>query len=277
MLPHPFRPSSALAGTLRAAVLALVALLAAGGAAAAQDAALRGTVRDRAGNVPVAGAQVSLPALGRGALTDSLGRFAVDGIPAGTHDLQVQRLGYAPLQMKVTVSAGASAEHTLLLAAAPTSMAPVTVTAMAVPARMRAFEARRQRGTGFFLTREQLERQGDRKLAEIMRRAVPGLRMVSSGDGSGTFLATERGTGTTPGALSGKPPRPCYAQVFMDGMRIYGQSWGADATSPPPDLNSFASHGIEAIEFYRPGGGTPPEFRTDTSQCGTLVIWTRDR
>jgi hypothetical protein len=278
MLALALRSSVAVAGSLRVlAALALVALLVPAGAAAAQDAALRGTVRDRAGNTPVAGAQVTLPGLSRGALSDSLGRFAVEGIPGGTHDVQVQRLGYAPLQMRVTVSAGATAEHTLLLVAAPTAVAPVTVTAAAVPARMRPFEARRQRGTGFFLTREQLERQGDRKLSEIMRRAVPGLRMVNSGDGSGVFIATERGTGTTPGALSGKPPRPCYAQVFMDGMRIYGQSWGRDATSPPPDLNSFAAHGIEAIEFYRPGGGTPPEFRTDTSQCGTLVIWTRDR
>ena len=271
MLPHGFHASAVLAS------LALVALLVPVGAAAAQDAALRGTVRDHASNATVAGAQVTLPALGRGALSDTLGRFALDGIPGGTHDVQVQRLGYAPLQMRVTVCAGATAEHTILLAAAATPVAPVTVTTAAVPARMRPFEARRQRGTGFFLTREQLERQGDRKLSEIMRRAVPGLRMVNSGDGSGTFIATERGTGTTPGALSGKPPRPCYAQVFMDGMRIYGQRWGADATSPPPDLNSFATHGIEAIEFYRPGGGTPPEFRTDTSHCGTLVIWTRDR
>ena len=275
MVPHSVRRSTTLAGTLRA--LVFIAILGTAGTAAAQEAALRGTVRERVGNAPVAGAQVMLTGLSRGALTDSLGRFAVEGIPAGTHDLQVQRLGYAPLQMKVTVSAGASAEHTLLLATAATPVAPVMVTAAAVPVRMRAFEARRQRGTGFFLTREQLERQGDRKLSEIMRRAVPGIRMVSSGDGSGTFIATERGTGTTPGALSGKPPRPCYAQVFMDGMRIYGQSWGADATSPPPDLNSFVAQGIEAIEFYRPGGGTPPEFRTDTSQCGTLVIWTRDR
>ena len=79
------------------------------------------------------------------------------------------------------------------------------------------------------------------------------------------FHRAERGTGTTPGALSGRPPRPCYAQVFMDGMRIYGQSLGADATSPPPDLNAFAAHGIEAIEFYRPGASTPPEFCTDAS------------
>lgn len=268
MRPHPLRSLAA---------LACLALLGAGVAAAQDTAALRGTVRDRASSAPVAGAQVSLPALGRTALTDSVGRFAVEGLPGGTHDLQVQRLGYSPLQMRVILSPGAAPEHTLLLAAAPTAVAPVMVTATAVPARMRAFEARRQRGTGFFLTREQLERQGDRKLSEIMRRAVPGLRIVSSGDGSGSFIATERGTGMTPGALSGKPPRPCYAQVFLDGMRIYGQSWGADATSPPPDLNAFASHGIEAIEFYRPGGGTPPEFRTDTSQCGTLVIWTRDR
>lgn len=275
MLPRIVRRSAGIPRAL--AALACIALLGTAGAAAAQDAALRGTVRDRAGSVPVVGAQVLLPGLGRGALTDSVGRFAVEGIPAGTHDVQVQRLGYTPLQVRIAVSPGAAAEHTLLLAAAATPVAPVMVTAAAVPARMRAFEARRQRATGFFLTREQLDRQGDRKLAEIMRRAVPGLRMVSSGDGSGTFIATERGTGTTPGALSGKPPRPCYAQVFMDGMRIYGQSWGADATSPPPDLNSFAAQGIEAIEFYRPGGSTPPEFRTDTSQCGTLVIWTRDR
>lgn len=254
----------------------VLALLAPAPAASAQ-ATLRGTVRDQADDAPVSGAQVSLPALRRGAVTDSLGRFAVEGIPGGTHDVEVQRLGYAPLRLRVAVSAGAANAHTLLLEAAPTDVAPVTVTGTSVSPRMRAFDARRQRGTGLFLDRKQLERHGDRRMSEVLRRSAPGLRMVGSSDGTAVHLATDRNTGASAGALSGRPPRPCFAQVFVDGMRIYGQSWGADDASPPPDIDSFAPHGTEAIEFYRTPATTPAEFRTDTSQCGTLVVWTRDR
>ncbi len=52
----------------------------------------------------IANAEVSIPELGRAALTDQNGRFAFSGIPKGTQMLKVQRIGYDRVSHEVAVS-----------------------------------------------------------------------------------------------------------------------------------------------------------------------------
>jgi hypothetical protein len=54
---------------------------------------------------PVAGAHVLLPALGAYATTDSAGRFRLRGLPAGTHDLRIAIVGFAPVEGAITIGA----------------------------------------------------------------------------------------------------------------------------------------------------------------------------
>lgn len=70
---------------------------------------IRGTVIDEASNAPVAFASVILqntaPAIAT--TTDSLGHFALSGVPMGRYDLQVTFLGYEPsIVREVTVVSG---------------------------------------------------------------------------------------------------------------------------------------------------------------------------
>ena len=72
---------------------------------AAQDrGTIRGTVRSE-DNSPIAGAQVSIPALRIGAVTNADGRFLIPNVPAGAHTLNVTIIGFAPEQRAVTVAA----------------------------------------------------------------------------------------------------------------------------------------------------------------------------
>jgi len=64
-------------------------------------------------------------------------------------------------------------------------------------------------------------------------------------------------------------------QIFLDGVKIFGQ--GPDKNETPPNLDELLVRNLEAIEFYSSPSRTPPEFQTLTAQCGTLVIWTRQR
>jgi TonB-linked SusC/RagA family outer membrane protein len=98
----------------------LVAVLAAGATAASTPLAAQatgqvsGTVSGEGGR-PIAGASVSISGTSLGSPTRSDGRYTIDGVPAGTHDVRVSAPGYAESTQQVTVAAGltATADFTL--------------------------------------------------------------------------------------------------------------------------------------------------------------------
>src|SRR5690242_11759462 len=87
---------------------------------------LRGRVTDSRGT-PVAGAQVTLVELSRGATTDARGGFVFGDVPAGRYTVVVRRIGYASASRAVRVGAGAAVDVRLDRIA--TDIEPVVVTA----------------------------------------------------------------------------------------------------------------------------------------------------
>ena len=81
--------------------LALLTTLLSGGL----GGTLSGRVTTAAGT-PVADVQVSLPELRRSTSTDSLGRYSIADVPAGTFTVTFQRIGYAPVARRVTSTSG---------------------------------------------------------------------------------------------------------------------------------------------------------------------------
>ena len=90
----------------RSFLVASAALLVAWAPAQAQTGTVTGTVRDATNGQPIAGAQVSIPALNIGALANNVGRFLLLNVPAGTHQVQFQYIGYGTETIEVTVAAG---------------------------------------------------------------------------------------------------------------------------------------------------------------------------
>jgi hypothetical protein len=254
-----------------AGVIAL-ALATASTRAAAQAGELRGRVVEAVSERPVADAEVRVAALGRTARTDSLGRFAV-AVPAGKHPVEVRRLGYTPVEAEVEVP-GAGLEIEVQLFPDPQAVEGVTAAARPVSTRMRAFEDRRQnhQAGGRFIAREDLARQELRRLPDVLRR-LPGVHIANGASNNAAFLASNRSQG--PRAMTG-PPQPCFAQIFVDGVQVYGNDGARRPTSEPPNLNEWDVRNLEAIEYYSSPSSTPPEFRSLTSMCGTLVLWTRE-
>jgi outer membrane receptor protein involved in Fe transport len=75
--------------------------------ALAQDAgSVAGKVSDKRTGHAIPFATVTIVGAQKGALTDSEGRFLVTGIPAGTYEVRVQFLGYAPSSTPGVVVAG---------------------------------------------------------------------------------------------------------------------------------------------------------------------------
>jgi iron complex outermembrane receptor protein len=83
---------------LRAAICACLCLLPASGAYAQQacTGVLRGEILERHNHEPVYPALIRINGLGKGAETDTLGGFRIDGICPGTYRYSIESLGFAP-------------------------------------------------------------------------------------------------------------------------------------------------------------------------------------
>lgn len=115
---------------IRSAVALLVAVAAwlPWGSAAAQE---RGTIIGvvvEAGAGPLAAAHVELVESHRSESTRVDGGFAFPDVPAGTHTLAVQRIGYAPRQVVVQVDAGRTTEIRIELQVAAVQFEEIVVT-----------------------------------------------------------------------------------------------------------------------------------------------------
>ena len=115
----------------RSFLVASAALLVAWAPAQAQTGTVTGTVRDATNGQPIAGAQVSIPALNIGALANNVGRFLLLNVPAGTHQVQFQYIGYGTETIEVTVAAGQTATADARLRNEAISLEGVVVTGTA--------------------------------------------------------------------------------------------------------------------------------------------------
>jgi len=129
--------------SLRRSVLFVLAALAAASTrptpAAAQDPAaatgiIAGTVTDSATGAAISGAQASIVGTTLGAVTGADGRFTITRVPAGTHRLQIRRLGFQMREVAgVVVAAGARVPVDVRLRAAPLQLEAVVSTGVVDP------------------------------------------------------------------------------------------------------------------------------------------------
>src|SRR3954465_4842841 len=84
---------------------------------------VRGTVIDSTSQQPVAGAQVQLVGTNRGTFTDAAGVYRFTDVAAGQATVRVQRIGFAPRSVSVTVTEGGTSAADLLLTPVATSLA----------------------------------------------------------------------------------------------------------------------------------------------------------
>jgi len=215
--------------------------------ASAGASSVRGRVTDERGN-PVPNAHVTIAEGIAAAVTDSSGRFALDGQPAGTQALVVRRLGYMPEQVTVNLTPRAPSEVSVRLDQLVPVLAEVQIEARGDAALAEVGFARRKRqGSGQYLEREEIERRNALRLEHLFS-GFRGLRVV--GD-----------------EVRGQPEGAGYRCVrfFIDGQQWRGGSPG-DFVLPSE---------VAAIEVYS-RATAPGEFQT-FGDCETVVIWTKWR
>lgn len=142
-----------------------------------------------------------------------------------------------------------------------------------------SFEEHRKLGLGHFIAREQLEKQGSRRMTEILRE-VPTVTVIPGAGNRGWITSSRQGVLGRAGSVrtldkadsvAGALPGRCYARVYMDNTLVYRGRQG----EPLFDVNSLAPSKVEAVEYYASAVQTPARYGGPDAVCGVLVIWTR--
>jgi hypothetical protein len=234
-----------------------VSLIAISSAGAQTPRALAGLVHDSLGHA-IPGAEVRSRGNLVVAFSDDSGRFHVPQMPVGARGVFVRRLGFAPRGAFIQRSATGTTDSVLVVLNAIAQPLPaVTVEEQhdSLSRRVLAeFWARRARGFGKFVTRDEIERKGASRFVDVVRTVSSVTIMSYRGRPEIRF----RGAGV------GSMFRDCPPQYWVDGIPLERGS---------PD--EFSPDNVEAIELYASPATTPPQFSTRSQTCGTVVVWTR--
>jgi TonB-dependent SusC/RagA subfamily outer membrane receptor len=244
----------------------------AGGLEAQETGTITGRVIDAQSMQPLASAQVAIPGLGIGVLTQQNGRFILLNVPAGTQTVTVQRIGYRTLSETVPVVAGASVNRDFNLSQEALSLDEVIVTGTPGGTQRRAI--------GNAVVRldaaEVAEVRPVGNISDILQGRTPGLAIGRSGGnvGEGGFI---RIRGVSSLTLGTQP------LIYIDGIRMDNSTSlgpnlpttgaGQAAASALNDLNP---NDIESIEVIK-GPAAATLYGTEASAGVIQIITKRGR
>jgi outer membrane receptor for ferrienterochelin and colicins len=212
------------------------------------------TVRAADSEEPLRGATVRIEGLGMRGITDQNGFVRITDLPPGPRRIEVQFLGYAPLDEIVVFDRNRTALINVMLWPRPIELAEVRVRARRSLLADRGFFERRRSAHGTFFTREEISAIQPRHLSDLLR-TVTGIHV-----GAPSF-------GGLPPARSRGPSgsgRQCPIQFYVDGTLTH--AFNIDEVMP---------RDVEGLEIYRGAATVPSVFNRGTANCGVIVIWTR--
>ena len=247
--------------------LALAALLS--GEAWAQTGTVTGTVTDAGTLAPVSSAQVFIPGLQIGTLTQANGRYLLVNVPAGTHTVRAERIGYATVEQEVTVAADQAMEVNIMMAEDVLALDEIVVTGTAGQAR------RREIGNTIAQVNMADVAAGARSVGSMLQGRLAGVRIIEGGGYSGAG-ADIRLRGNVSMSMSNQP------LVYIDGVRAksepypnpQGINWdlgGSLQLSNP--LDDISPEDIERIEIVK-GPAATTLYGTEAA-AGVIQIFTK--
>ncbi|MCU0625338.1 MAG: carboxypeptidase-like regulatory domain-containing protein [Gemmatimonadaceae bacterium] len=232
----------------------------------ARTAIVRGRVIDSAG-APVFGATIAEASSKTTTLSDSSGRFRLQGLEAGLAFIRIRKVGYVAEYFPVTTVAGRTATATIQLRRATgQQLATVDVRADADAFRgdyrMQGYYERQKKGGGIFIDRTELMRRNATQVSEALR-GRNGVTIYPAGPGMGAVIAG-RGLGMGGGSGASACPMP----LILDGRLVpMRQGLTIDQLVNVND--------IRAMEVYTSGPAVPGELASADTACGAVVVWTR--
>ena len=230
---------------------------------AAQTGTITGAVRSVTNGQPIAGAQVSIPAINAGVLANNVGRYLLSNVPAGTHTVEVQYIGYSMASAEVTVTADGAVVQDFELRSEAISLEGVIVTGTAGASR------RREIGNSVSqLNAESFQTAPITTVADILQGRTLGATVLNNGGqvGAGSTIKL-RGNNSV--SFSNSP------LVYVDGVRIRERGLihsdeANQQTNPFDDINPADIERIETIK----GAAATTLYGTEAAG-GVIQIFTK--
>src|SRR6266511_3491678 len=97
-------------------------------AAQAQQGTIAGTVTDRVGGAPLAGARITVVGTNRSAVTSQEGRYTLAGLKVGSYTVQASLIGYGAASNTASVTAGGIETLDFVIKAVAVSLDAIVVT-----------------------------------------------------------------------------------------------------------------------------------------------------
>ncbi len=263
-----------LGGGLAALAWTVALLAGSAGALWAQAGVVIGKVTDRSGQ-PLGSAQVSMPGMQRGIVSDARGEFVIRGLPAGTYTLEVRRIGYRSEAQQVTVPASGSVQVTFALTVSAVSLDEVVVTGTGGGTERRKLGAAVASVEAGMITEE----TPVASFSSLLQARVPGVRSIGITGGAGSSKDL-RIRGTSSMQLRQRPV------VYVDGVRIDtkqaqylgNQSMGTaccaiDGGAGGDRLNDLNPEDIERVEIIK--GPAAATLYGSEATNGVIQIFTK--
>jgi hypothetical protein len=210
-----------------------------------------GRVVDHDRGNPVEGAELRIRGTGLLRVSDRLGKFEFESVPAGVRVLEVSHLSFRVRTDSLQVLPEQTLEVMVILSPDPLLLEPLVVSVRSKVLETSGFYLRREQGlSGVLLTREQIEERNPARFTDLFI-SIPGARIQHRDGVGGSAVVFPRGN-----LMDGET---CFPDVWVDGI-----------ITTIVDLDQFNPDQVEGLEVYQ-GAGTPLRFN---SPCGAILIWT---
>ena len=252
------RPRVRLAVALASLLLSPLAL-----AQAQATGNIEGSVTAVAGGRPLSDVQVTVVGTTLGARTDDQGRYRIGAVPAGTHQVRAQRIGFAAVTRPVTIAGGQTETLNFSVAEAALSLDAVVVTGTAAESRKK--EVGNAMAT---IDMKPLEVEPVKTTQDILAGRGPGITVMQNSGQPGAG-GTVRLRGTNSITQSNAPV------VYVDGVRIYSDAGPLTPSARQSTLamNDIKADDIERIEIVK-GAAATTLYGTEASG-GVIQIFTK--
>jgi TonB-dependent starch-binding outer membrane protein SusC len=220
---------------------------------------ISGRVVDAATGEPLAGVSVSVVDTRLGSLTNASGAYTITGVPAGTHQVRAQRVGYAADLQLVTVAADQSATVNFRLEAAAIALQEIVVVGYGTQ--------RRRDVTGAISSVDVTEIPTvatSTSVGQLLQGRVSGAQVVQNNGAPGAGISIRiRGTNSITANSE-----PLYV---IDGMPAFVGSGSQDPYQNP--LAAISPLDIESIEVLKDASATA--IYGSRGASGVVLITTR--
>jgi TonB-linked SusC/RagA family outer membrane protein len=245
--------------------LALLAVVALPAVAVAQQATISGRVTAEGSGEALPDTRVFLVGTALGVATGPDGRYTLRGVPTGTLEVRVIRVGYSEQKKAIAVTAGAAATLDFAMKQAVVQLQEIVTTATGQQRRVEIGNSIANVGN----VTQRVEESPITNISDLLVAKAPGV-VVLPGNMTGT-AGTIRIRGVSSLSLSNAPI------WVVDGVRFNASSFGAAGAggtmASSTNLNGLNPEDIEDIEIVK-GPSAATLYGTDASN-GVIVVTTK--